>query len=239
MTILSPFSDKKISEGISDSLFNVLKSRIRYYGLREFIKYSSLYVFYRIKSLFNLFFIKKRPRFYSLKNMARAYGIEIVNCPEDDVHNEGYLKNLKERNIDAIICLIPQIVRESFLKLARVGCLNTHCSMLPKHKGREPLFWALLNQEKDIGITIHIMDKGIDTGPILKQTLVEVGNSDTLHNLYCKTSEAGSKLMIDVINDIQNNNLKYVNIEGKGSSYNPWPVPKDVALFRKLGRKFI
>jgi folate-dependent phosphoribosylglycinamide formyltransferase PurN len=226
MTVLSPFSNKRVSKGISDTFFGLIKTRLRYYGLSDFIKYCCLYLFYKIKR-------------DSLKILARNHRIKMIPCPKNDVNDEAYIDSLKRLDIDIMICLIPQIAKEGFLKTAKLGCLNTHCSLLPEYKGREPLFWAMLNQDKKVGVTIHLMDKDIDSGPIVKQGLIDVDPADTLHLLYRKATKLGGRLMTEVITDIEKNGLKFIENKTGGSSYCPWPSLKDVAEFRKRGKRFI
>lgn len=80
------------------------------------------------------------------------------------------------------------IIPESIINLPPMGVINLHPSLLPNYRGRAPLNWAIINGEKHVGLTAHYVDGGVDTGPIIKQYSLEVGEEDyigdVLENLY-------------------------------------------------------
>jgi methionyl-tRNA formyltransferase len=108
--------------------------------------------------------------------------------------NQKVIETVSDFGPDYIISAYGlRIMPEHLLDLARIVALNMHPSYLPDYKGRWIASWAIINGETDHGITIHIMDKGIDTGPILLQQKLPVSIDDTAHSLY-------NKLMYGFIN---------------------------------------
>jgi methionyl-tRNA formyltransferase len=92
--------------------------------------------------------------------------------------------------------------------------LNIHGSLLPKYRGRTPHVWAIINGESESGITCHLIDKGIDTGNIIKQRRVIIENNDTGYTLLKKYESLYPELLIDsLISQEQKNNT----IEQKNS----------------------
>lgn len=98
-----------------------------------------------------------------------------------------------------IVAAYAQIIPEEILNLPKYGCLNLHASLLPKYRGAAIIQAAILNGDDKTGLTVIKMDKGLDTGPILAQTTVNINNEDTAGTLYNKLSEASAGFLIDTI----------------------------------------
>ena len=118
-----------------------------------------------------------------LKELAIKLGIptfqpERMRAP--DVYAE-YIKLNPDLNIMAFV---TDILTESILSYPKLGTIQYHPSLLPKHRGGSAINWAIINGETKTGITIFWPDKGIDTGPILLQKEVEISPDDTVGSLY-------------------------------------------------------
>ena len=92
-----------------------------------------------------------------------------------------------------------QILPQRLLDLPRFGCLNVHTSLLPKYRGAAPIQWALLNDERQTGISIMKMDAGLDTGPILDQAETNIGPEDTSETLHERLAQMGGHLLCQTI----------------------------------------
>ena len=96
------------------------------------------------------------------------------------VREEGFLAELKKINPDVIVVVaFGQILPESILTLPKYGCINVHASLLPKYRGAAPIQWAVINGEKETGITTMYMAKGLDTGDMIDKTVIEVAPKET------------------------------------------------------------
>ena len=118
-----------------------------------------------------------------LKQLALQLGIptfqpKSMRAPE--VYDE-YVKLKPELNVMAFV---TDIIPESILNYPRLGTIQYHPSLLPKHRGGSAINWAIINGETKTGITIFWPDKGIDTGPILLQKEAEISPDDTVGSLY-------------------------------------------------------
>lgn len=98
-----------------------------------------------------------------------------------------------------IVAAYAQLIPEAILALPKYGCLNLHASLLPKYRGSAIIQAAILNGDKQTGLTVIKMDKGLDTGPIVAQTALAVSDEDTAGMLYNKLSEAGADFLLDAI----------------------------------------
>ncbi|MFG2051407.1 methionyl-tRNA formyltransferase [Micromonospora sp. NPDC048935] len=131
----------------------------------------------------------------SVADLAAAHGIpvEVRDRPDDDL-----LVPLEKADPDVIVAtnwrtwIPPQI-----FELPRRGTLNVHDSLLPAYAGFSPLIWALLNGEKEVGVTAHMMDAELDAGNIVLQRSVPVGPRDTTTDLFHKTLELFGPITVD------------------------------------------
>ncbi|GAB1640208.1 methionyl-tRNA formyltransferase [Krasilnikovia sp. MM14-A1259] len=131
----------------------------------------------------------------SVADLAAAHGIavEVRDRPDDDL-----LGPLKEADPDVIVAtnwrtwIPPQV-----FELPRLGTLNVHDSLLPAYAGFSPLIWALINGEKEVGVTAHMMDGELDAGDIVLQRCVPVGPRDTTTDLFHKTLDLFGPITVD------------------------------------------
>lgn len=115
------------------------------------------------------------------------------------------LEILKEINPDIIVVVAyGKILPEEILNLPKFGCVNGHASLLPKYRGASPIQWCIVCGEEETGITIQIMDKGIDTGVILSQQKVAIGENETAEELFDRLSVISADLMLETIENIEN-----------------------------------
>ncbi len=98
-----------------------------------------------------------------------------------------------------VVAAFGQILRPAVLNLPRFGCVNVHASLLPRWRGAAPIQAALLNGDERTGITIMLMDPGVDTGPILSQVSLPVTRQDTSGSLTAKLSELGANLLLETL----------------------------------------
>jgi methionyl-tRNA formyltransferase len=223
--------DSKGSINNKKSLF------IRGFGLVQSMKYG-LKVLQK-KLIFFLTLIKlSKDNTHSIAGVARHFNIpfSIVN----DINEDKIFKRLEDLNLDIIISFsAPVVFRERLLNASKLGCINLHCSYLPYYAGLFPSFWVLFKNEKFTGCTVHKMDTKIDNGDILMQEKVEISNDDTIFSLLNKTKSIGGDLMIKVIEELRDNNLKPIKNHASEKNYFTWPTLEELYLFRKNGGKLV
>lgn len=133
------------------------------------------------------------------KASEQKFGHEIREVLDIDEKNIFYANNLKKpETIKKIRALAPQIgvsaffgsiLKPDFLEIFPKGCVNIHPALLPFNRGAHPNIWSIVNGTP-CGVTIHYMDKGVDTGEIIAQQKVEVEPTDTGKTLYHKLEKA-------------------------------------------------
>jgi methionyl-tRNA formyltransferase len=100
-----------------------------------------------------------------------------------------------------VVAAFGQILRPEVLGLPKHGCLNVHASLLPRYRGAAPIPAALLAGEDQTGVTIMLMDPGMDTGPILRQAPTPIGPPDTTASLTEKLARMGAGLLTETLPD--------------------------------------
>ncbi len=126
---------------------------------------------------------------------------------------------LKKLNPDLIItCAFGQILSQEILDIPKFGVYNIHASLLPKYRGASPIQYALLNGEKETGVTIMKTDIGLDTGDIISQEKIQIENNDNAGTLFEKLSILGANLIIKVLDDLINNKITFIKQDEKTAS---------------------
>ena len=142
-----------------------------------------------------------------VKACAVKHNIEVfqpvkIKTPEAVEVLKGYDADL------FVVAAFGQILSKEILDMPKYGCVNIHASLLPKYRGAAPIQWAILDGEKETGVTIMQMNEGLDTGDMLTKVVVPIEDTDTGESLFDKLAEAGAKLLIETIPQIEAGTLK-------------------------------
>lgn len=100
-----------------------------------------------------------------------------------------------------IVAAFGQILPQNVLDQPRYGSLNIHASLLPKYRGVSPISEAILRGERETGVTIMLLDAGIDTGPMLLQKSIPIAEDDTTGSLTAKLAELGAQALLETLPD--------------------------------------
>jgi len=129
------------------------------------------------------------------------------------------INEIREIEPDMIIsCYYRKIFPRELISIPKIGIVNIHPSLLPYYRGPVPTAWAILNGENEFGVTIHMVDSGIDTGDILIQEKYLIDNEETGYELYMRAMEIGSKVFIENFDDLINNKIEPQK-QSPGGSY--------------------
>ncbi len=137
-----------------------------------------------------------------------------------DADHVAYLKSI-EADI-YVVAAFGQILSQEILDIPKFGCVNIHASLLPKYRGAAPIQQAILDGEKETGVTIMQMAAGMDTGDILIQKTIPIDEDETGGGLFDKLSVLGAELIVEALPMIERGELT--------------PVPQDEALATKCGK---
>ena len=102
----------------------------------------------------------------------------------------------------AVVVAYGRILPRSFLEAPKYGCVNVHFSLLPKYRGAAPVNWAIVNGERETGVTTMVIEPELDSGPILLQRSTPIGDRDTAPILLQRLSEIGAELLSTTLRDL-------------------------------------
>ena len=118
-----------------------------------------------------------------------------------------------------MVAAFGQIIPRSILELPPYGCINIHASLLPNYRGAAPIQWALIDGEKETGITTMQMDEGLDTGDMLEKAVVPISPEETGGSLHDKLGEAGGRLIVSTLEKLEKHALHPVPQTDEGTCY--------------------
>ncbi len=128
---------------------------------------------------------------------------QIPRTPCPNVNDPKFIEYVKGLNIDLIaVYFFPQILKPAILQIPRLGVINCHPSLLPRYGGPHPAFWMLKNGESVAGVTVHVMTEGIDTGAIVTQQELPIGENETNGQLTQRQHRAATTLLTEAVNAI-------------------------------------
>ena len=115
---------------------------------------------------------------------------------------------IREQHFDALVVVAyGQILRADVLESPRLGCLNVHASLLPRWRGAAPLQRAIEAGDTETGITIILMDEGLDTGPMLATSSVQIDESTTTTKLHDQLATIGGPLLVDTLKKLNSGSV--------------------------------
>ena len=143
---------------------------------------------------------------------------ELILCAEKNnisvelsknINSEVFIEKIKKYNAELFVSMsFNQIFKTTMINLPRFKTINCHAGKLPFYRGRNILNWALINDEREFGITVHYLDEGIDTGDIILQETYPITDEDNYGTLLAKAYEGCADILYRAIKMIQNNEVK-------------------------------
>lgn len=162
----------------------------------------------------------KKTQFNPVKQTALDLGIEIYQ-PENVNSEESIAKINKLKPDFIVVVAYGQILKEDILNIPKYHCLNIHASLLPYYRGAAPLNWVIINGEKETGVTIMKMEKGLDTGDMIVKRPIPITDEDDSITIHDKLSIIGAELIVDAIQSIVSNRAEYTQQKHEESTYAP------------------
>jgi len=152
--------------------------------------------------------------------VAAGQGIPVLT-PEA-IKETSFIAKLKAEAPDLIIVVAyGQILPEKILSIPRLGCVNLHASLLPLYRGAAPINRAIMDGAVETGNTTMIMDKGMDTGPMLLRAPLTIGEDETAEELRERLSASGAGLLVRTIRGLIDNTLKAEPQDDSLATYAP------------------
>ena len=144
-----------------------------------------------------------------VKEEALMHEIPVYQ-PKKVKNNPEFMDILKEIAPDIIIvAAFGQLIPKEILELPKFGCINIHASLLPKYRGAAPIQQAVIDGEKESGVTIMQMAEGLDTGDMISKIVIPLSPEETGGSLFGKLAQAGAELLIKTLPSIEQGTAEY------------------------------
>ena len=143
-----------------------------------------------------------------IKKYALDHNLPILQ--PSNLKSEEFITHLKSLNANLQIVVAFRMLPKEVWQLPKYGTFNLHASLLPNYRGAAPINWAIINGETKTGVTTFFIDEKIDTGSIILQEEVLIGEQETLGQLHDKLMEVGSKLVVKTVQQIEKGTVKTI-----------------------------
>ena len=141
--------------------------------------------------------VRKSP----VKKQGEKFSIPVLQ--PNDFNDDEFISNLRKVKADIFIVVAFKKLPSQIFTMPKHGSINLHASLLPKYRGAAPIFHALLNGEKETGITTFVINEKIDEGMILLQEKIHVSENANSADLHDALSHEGARLLLETINKIE------------------------------------
>ena len=136
-----------------------------------------------------------------------------LRCPEN-LNTDKELKFFKNLNPDIVVVIAyGKLIPSKFLDIPKKGFINIHASLLPKWRGAAPIQRAIINSDKETGISIMKIIEELDAGPVMKKIKININPTDTSDSISKKLSQIGSENIVKALDDILENRAKFIEQE--------------------------
>ncbi|MFQ6066639.1 MAG: methionyl-tRNA formyltransferase [bacterium] len=155
-----------------------------------------------------------------VKRLAQDKGLPLYQ-PED-VNHPFFINQMRRLKPDVVVVVaFGQILGPDFLLIPKLLTINVHPSLLPRYRGPAPIPWAIINGERETGVTIQKVEKGVDRGRIILQRKALISNLETTGDLEKRLSHLGAELLDEAIELIKRGKLQYKRQEEAEATYAP------------------
>jgi len=164
--------------------------------------------------------------FGSVKDLAQINGIPVIT--PDNANTDQVIEQVTESAPEFIFSFYyRQMLGQALLDIPVRGAFNLHGSLLPKYRGRVPVNWAIINGEKETGVSLHRMEIRPDAGNLLAQAAVAILRNDTAHAVFQKLTCAAENLLIEVLPEMLEGRIIEMPLDLEQGSYFSGRKPED------------
>ena len=186
---------------------------------------------------FSEYFSKCNIKTASLVQYANAHKIKYIETP--DFHLESIVTTIRALETKLIVFTGGGLLRAKLINTAKYGVINCHMGILPKYRGMDCNYWAFLNKDyNSLGFTVHIIDSGVDTGPIIRRYYIDLFKYNSIAELYKFIEYSLAEAMVDGVCQIFSGKVDYeVQKVDSGKQY--YTITPELSLFAESAYKKI
>lgn len=159
-----------------------------------------------------------------VKQFAVEHGLKLMQ--PTNLKAPEFIEELRSLDADLFIVIAFRMLPEAVWTMPRLGTFNLHASLLPKYRGAAPLNWAVINGDKETGVTTFFLKHEIDTGDIIDQKRVAINPDDNVGDIHDRLMMLGADLTLETVRHIIDGNLKTIEQDKLTGGVDPTPAPK-------------
>ncbi len=182
----------------------------------------------------------RKLRASAVKAYAESEGLKLLQ-PEK-LKDPAFLESLNALKADLFVVVAFRMLPKEVWQMPTKGTINLHASLLPQYRGAAPINWAIVNGEKETGLSTFFINENIDTGDILMQCRLEIGAEETAGELHDRMMVEGSALVLETLEGIENDNIKTIrqgHIPDSDIKYAPKIFKEDLHISWEVGPESI
>ncbi|MDX2362775.1 MAG: methionyl-tRNA formyltransferase [Crocinitomicaceae bacterium] len=145
----------------------------------------------------------------AVKQFAVEHDLYVLQPP--NLKDPSFVTELKALNADLFVVVAFRMLPEAVWAMPPKGTINLHASLLPNYRGAAPINWAIINGEKESGVTTFFIEKEIDTGEIIERESVSIGENETVGELYARLMTLGADVMHSTVQKISSGNVTSID----------------------------
>jgi methionyl-tRNA formyltransferase len=211
--------------GKRESFLDKAKKTFDIFGAVFFTRYAMQFVLSKLSSK------------WQVKRVLQRHDVPLIEI-QGSINSNESLAKIASYKPDLIVSIAGnQVFKRPLIDLAPKGCINLHTALLPKYRGLMPSFWVLKNGEKETGVSVFLVDEDIDSGPILVQNRVEIGDRSQ-EELIKHTKKLGMDAIVEAIELIHRGGYNLIENNAADMTYFSFPTREDVKIFRARGKRF-
>jgi methionyl-tRNA formyltransferase len=171
-----------------------------------------------------------------VKETAMNLGYSVIQPAS--VRTAEFMSYIEKYTPDFIVVVaFGHIIPKNILTISKIATINVHASLLPKYRGPAPIQWAIINEEKETGVTTMLMDEGMDTGDILLSSKLKIRPDDTSDTLHGRLADLGANLLIQTLNAYETGDIHPIPQDHTQATYAPILKKNDGRMNWKLPAK--
>jgi methionyl-tRNA formyltransferase len=137
----------------------------------------------------------------AVKDFASGHSLEVLQPVL--LKDERFIHRINELSPDLIVVVAFRIMPREVFEAPRLGSVNLHASLLPKYRGAAPINWAIIKGEEETGVTTFFLQERVDTGNVILQARVRIGEDETAGELHDKLAEVGAEIVLQTVRLIE------------------------------------
>lgn len=167
----------------------------------------------------------KKIQYSAVKKYALDKGISTILQPEK-LKNEDFLNQLRAINADLFVVVAFRMLPEVVWSMPLKGTINLHASLLPQYRGAAPINWAVINGETETGVSTFFIQQEIDTGKVIMQEKVTIGEFDNAGTVHDKLMNTGAETLVQTIRKIEKGDIQPIDQSKMQEATELKPAPK-------------